>query len=107
LFALCFFGTLAFFALCIFRKSDQKNPMDRTLEKRQRDIVYLVCGIAILACIVLLLLIALIQLLSGKPWLQPLRPVLILESLAIFAFGIAWFVKGETLGILKDKRGGS
>jgi hypothetical protein len=107
LFALFFFGTLAFFALRIFRKSDQKNPMDRTLEKRQRDIVYLVCGIAICACIVLLLLIALIQLLSGKPWLQTLHPVLFLESLAIFAFGIAWFVKGGTLGILKDKKGGA
>jgi hypothetical protein len=28
------------------------------------------------------------------------------ETLAIWAFAIAWFVKGETLGILKDKKEG-
>ncbi len=29
--------------------------------------------------------------------LEDLRPVLWLESLALWAFGIAWFVKGRTL----------
>jgi hypothetical protein len=104
IFALCFFVTLAIFALWIFRKSDQKNPMDRTPEKRQRNIVYLVCGIAIFACLALIIFVQKLFL-PGNPWLQPLQPVLWLETLAIWAFAIAWFVKGETLGILKDKKG--
>jgi hypothetical protein len=121
LFAGIFFGTLAIFALWIFRKTDQKKGKlppnsqhknangtieiydNRTRRKKQRDIVYLICGITIVVCLVLLILIALVQLLflSGNPWLQPLHLVLVLESLAIWAFGIAWFVKGETF-ILKD-----
>jgi H+/gluconate symporter-like permease len=120
LFAGIFFGTLAIFALWIFRKTDQKKSKltpnsqhknanvtmeiydNRTPRKKQRDIVYLICGLTIVICLVLLILIALVQnlFLSGKPWLQPLPVVLVLESLAIWAFGIAWFVKGET--ILKD-----
>jgi hypothetical protein len=103
-FAACFLIALAIIAL-IFRKSDQKNPTDRTPEKLQRNKVYLLCSITIFACVVLLLLIALIQnlLLSGKPWLLSLHPILVLETLALWAFGFAWFVKGETLGFLKDK----
>ncbi len=127
LFAACFLGTLAIFALWIFRKTDQKKGKllpnsqrknangtieiydNRTPRKKQRDIVYLFCGIAIVVCLVLLVLIAFVQnvFLSGNPWLQPLHPVLVLETLAIWAFGIAWSVKGETLGILKDEEGGS
>jgi hypothetical protein len=103
IFAVCFFGTLAIFALWIFRKKDQKNL---TPEKLQRNKVYLFCGIAIVACLVLIFLVHNLFL-PGNPWLQPLHPVLYLETLAIWAFAIAWFVKGETLGILKDKKRGS
>src|SRR5258708_15178009 len=122
-FAACFLLALATFALWIFRKTDQKKGKlppnsqhknangtieiydNRTRRKKLRDKIYLSCGITILACLVLLVLIALVQnlFLSGKPWLQPLHPVLLLEWLALWAFGFAWFVKGETLCFLKDK----
>jgi hypothetical protein len=101
LFAACFFLTLAFFALVLFRKTDQKNPKRR---KRQRNMVYLFCGIAIVVSLALIGLVVLVSFLSGNPWLQPLNPVFWLEALAIEAFGVAWFVKGET--ILKDGKGG-
>jgi hypothetical protein len=94
LFAVCFFITLAIFALWLFRKTSPDGP---TPKKRQRNKVYFVCGSAIVLC---LLLIVLVQLLPRYPWLQALHPVFWFESLAIWAFGIAWFVKGET--ILKD-----
>jgi hypothetical protein len=99
-FAACFFLILALMAIFLFRRTDpNKNP---TRRKQQRNTVYLFCGIAILACVVLAALLLLVPNLPGTPWLQPLHPIFWLESLAIFAFGIAWFVKGETF-ILKDE----
>lgn len=94
-FVACFFITLAFFALVLFRRTDQKNP---TRRKRQRNKIYLFCGITILLCLALMFLDLF---LPGTPWLQSLDPGYWLESYAMFAFGIAWFVKGET--ILKDE----
>jgi hypothetical protein len=94
-FAACFFLTLAFFALVLFRRTD---PNQKTRQKQQRNMIYLFCGLAIVACIDL---IAVIQFLPSNPWVQPLHPVFWLESLATMAFGIAWFVKGKT--ILQDK----
>jgi len=96
IFSVGFFLTLAFFALVLFRKTDrQKKP---TRQKLQRNRAYLVCGITIIACLALL---GLMSFLPGSAWLQALHPVFWLESLAIWAFGIAWFVKGEA--ILKDR----
>ncbi len=108
LFAGIFFGTLALMAIFLFTRKNP-DPHKVTDRKRLRNKIYLICGITIVVCLVLLILIALVQnlFLSGKPLLQPLRPVLVLEWLATWAFGIAWFVKGETLGILKDKKEGS
>jgi hypothetical protein len=96
LFAVCFFLIIAVFALFLFRRTDpNKNP---TRRKQQRNTIYLICGITIVACV---LLIPLINILPGNTWLQPLHPVFWLESLALWAFGFAWLVKGET--ILKDE----
>lgn len=94
--AVCFFLVLAFFAIVLFRRTDAGT--NTTRRKQQRNTVYLVCGIAIVVCLVLIFLA---QRLADAPWLQQLHPVLWLESLAVFAFGIAWFVKGET--ILQDE----
>src|SRR5438105_4006044 len=49
LFAACFFLILALMAIFLFRRTDQDNP---TRRKRQRNVVYLICGIVILACLV-------------------------------------------------------
>jgi hypothetical protein len=109
-FAAFFIGSLAIMAL-IFRKKDPKP----TVEKLQRNKVYKWCSITIIACVVLLILIAIIQNLTSIPllksfhpilwlesvlwfeWLKPLNPVLWLECIALWAFGFAWFVKGETI----------
>jgi len=93
--AACFFVILALMALFLFRRTDQENP---ELRKQQRNTVYLICGIAIVLCLVL---IVVVNFLPGNSWLQPLHPILALEALASFAFGFAWFVKGGTF-ILKD-----
>jgi len=94
-FAMMLFLTLAFFSLVLFRKTNSTKTM--TPQKIKRNIVYTVCGITILACIALIILVELLQ----NPSLASLSPVFWLEALAIIAFGVSWFVKGEA--ILKDE----
>jgi hypothetical protein len=65
--------------------------------KRIRNGVYLACGIIILVCI---MLIAASNLLPLDASILAVHPTFWLESLAILAFGVSWFVKGEA--ILKD-----
>jgi hypothetical protein len=52
------------------------------------NIVYYAAGSVIVAC---LLLVAVSSRIPGS---EAIHPMLILETIAIFAFGLAWFVKG-------------
>jgi len=88
--AAAMFLVLAYFSLALFTRSGG-NP---TPAKLVRNRVYRSCGVIILACIALIGLYKL----AGSPgasggW----RPVFWLETLALWAFGFSWFVKGETL----------
>lgn len=93
-FAASYFAVLAFFALVLFRKSNPNIPP--TPMKIVRNAVYAACGYAIIACLVSIALVKLIDSAS----INALYPVFWLESIAVVAFGISWFVKGEA--ILKD-----
>jgi len=97
--AACFFVILAVMVIFLFRRTDQENP---TRRKLQRNTVYLICGIAIVLCLVL---IVVEHFLLSISWLQPHHPLFWLEVLAIEAFGFAWFIKGGTF-ILKDEKKG-
>jgi len=97
-FTVLFFSTLIYFSLFLFTKTDpEKSPTPRKL---QRNKVYRVCGITMSVCI---LLIAVYVFLPEKleEILRPYKIVFWLETAAIWAFGISWLVKGETL--LRDK----
>jgi hypothetical protein len=94
-FAACFFLTLAFFSLMLFRKTNPTRTPTR--RKLQRNIVYTVCGYTIIACLVLIVILALI---SDDSPVKKLDPVFWLESAAIVAFGVSWLTKGEA--ILED-----
>ena len=95
-FATFLFLTFAYFSLALFTKTaPDKTP---TPQKVQRNIVYRACGYTILACI---LLIAVVALTPVKYLVGRLTPVFWLESVAIVAFGVSWLTKGET--ILKDQ----
>lgn len=96
-FAGLFFLTLAFFSLHLFTKTDPNRSPTR--RKLQRNRIYRACGIAMLACVIL---IALYDFLPDTiaNTLTPTRPVYWLESVAIICFGVSWFTKGEA--ILKD-----
>jgi hypothetical protein len=115
--AACMFLILAFFSLYLFTKTKQ-SPLGfkrtvtsfrfraarqdelLTREKKMRNIVYIVCGVLILICIVL---VGLYNLFWQHTFIANIKPVLVLETLMIWAFGFSWFVKGETFW--KDKEG--
>ncbi len=91
-FAAAFFLTLAFFCLCLFRKTDPVKPM--TPQKVIRNRVYTACGYIILLCIALL---AIYGAFLQNTSIAQLRPVFWMEALAILSFGVSWLVKGEAL----------
>jgi hypothetical protein len=69
------------------------QPDPRTPGEKRQDVIYRCCGIGIVLCVVLG---ALSNLLPQS--VQNAVPVLfILEALAVFGFGLSWFVKGRTL----------
>lgn len=90
-----FFLTLAFFALVLFQRTDPGCVV--TPQKRMSNTIYLVTGLVILASVALEVADLFLQ--NIRP-LQALDPGFWLESLALLAFGVAWFVKGRT--ILRD-----
>lgn len=81
---------LAYFSLKIFTKS-AGHP---TPQKLIRNRVYTVCGGLILGCVVL---IGLYKSVLADSQLALWQPVFWLETLALWAFGFSWLVKGETL----------
>lgn len=92
-FAGVFFLSLVFFCLFLFPRDDgAPSPA-----KRERNLVYRVAGGTILVSIILLALVKF----TGV--LRVVHPQLWLETIAIMAFGVAWAVKGETLGVLRDR----
>lgn len=90
-----FFLTLVYFCLFLFRLSDKETP---TNEKFIRNLIYLFCGYAMIACLVL---IGIANIPAIAPLVRGCKPVFWLEACAILFFGVSWFVKGEA--ILKDR----
>ena len=99
LFATLYFATLAYFSLFLFTKSDpSQSPTPRKL---QRNRVYRICGYLIVWALVAIALLAVLPD-SITAAFADLDPVFWLESVAVIAFGVSWFVKGE--GILEDEK---
>ncbi len=94
-FAGVFFLTLTFFCWYLFPRTTDNPP---TRRKLRRNTVYRVTGALILVSIVL---VAVAEFTGVAAWAHPM---LWLETVAIVAFGVAWAVKGETLGVLRDLR---
>jgi hypothetical protein len=94
-FASLLFLTLAYFCLFLFRMTATNVRLTR--KKLQRNQVYTVCGWLIVASLASILLFKV----AKRPYLfGRLGAMFCFETIALFAFGFAWLVKGET--ILKD-----
>ena len=69
-----------------------------TRRKRQRNRVYAFCGVVIMLCNVVMAAQTIPVVFKR---MDPYRPLLASETLAIAAFGVAWLTKGK--GLLKDR----
>ncbi len=94
IFAAIFFAIMAYFSLVLFTKSSKAV---QTPEKLKRNRIYIICGGTIVACIVLMFFLTFVP--TESP-IRAIKPVLLLETIAVEAFGFSWLVKGEA--ILKD-----
>jgi hypothetical protein len=86
------FIVFACFSICLFTRGSPEP----TSRKRNRNILYRISGYTIVASIGL---IALYFIFFEKryPALRNYHPVFWLESIALWAFGIAWLTKGKAL----------
>ena len=85
--------------LSMFVVTRTKSGLPLNPRKKRRNIIYRACGYTILACIIMM---GIVGIPSIKEHVQQCNPVFWLESIAVFAFGASWLIKGET--ILKDRK---
>ncbi len=95
-FSALFFLSLSYNSIFLFTR---RHPGVMGREKKRRNVIYRVCGIIMLLSIVCISVYT--YALKGT-WVSQFYPVLLLESIGLFAFGVSWIVKGNTL--LRDKR---
>lgn len=89
------FLTLAYFCLVLFKTTAENRVLTR--QKLQRNLVYTICGYAILASIAAIVILKW----QHVVYLGKLGSVFFFETTSLLAFGTAWMVKGETF--LKDE----
>lgn len=97
-FATLLFLTLAYFSLFLFTETHPAHLQPMTKRKRERNVVYYICGWLILGSIAAVLVI---HIALHVDRFGPLPVLFLFETIAIEAFGISWLVKGEF--ILKDQ----
>lgn len=93
-----FLLVLATFSLWLFPKTREGKKVEKGTMKYRRNIVYYISGVVIILCVLTLAI-------GFKLFPEELakhKLTFILESVALFAFGISWLVKGEQI-ILKDQ----
>jgi hypothetical protein len=95
IFGTLFFLALSFNSLFLFTR---RHPGVMGKEKKHRNVIYRTCGIVMLVAIGG---ITLSTLFLRESVVTAWHPVLILESVALAAFGTSWMVKGNTL--FKDR----
>jgi hypothetical protein len=95
-FSALFFLALSFNSIFLFTR---RHPGVMGREKKKRNIIYRTCGIVMLLSIVCM---SIYTIFLRETSISKIYPVLILESIALVAFGISWLVKGNTL--FRDKR---
>ncbi len=97
--AIGMFTTLAYFSLFLFTKT--KKGVAPTPRKMIRNRWYRGFGVTIVFCIIL---IPIFNSFPEGSTIADLQPAFWLESLALWAFGFAWAMKGEARWLLPDTK---
>jgi hypothetical protein len=90
------FSILAYFCFGPFRKDTRGKPGKRGLRSR----IYLVCGLVMAVCIVFMFVT---NLALPQPVVVGLRLGYWAETVALGAFGVAWFTAGKWVRLLVDE----
>ncbi len=89
-------ATLFFLSLSIMSMVNFRRTGDRvSFGKKENHKLFLVCGIVMILCLVLITVYSLWMQGIFK-WLDAINPVFCFEAIALIAFGISWLVKGQT-----------
>lgn len=91
-FAAVFLVGMALVSWFLFTRSDTP-PEDRPAAKNTRNVIYRTCAILVLAFTAL----AGLSSLAPQSFIDDVHPLFWCEALATFAFGFAWWIKGQTL----------
>lgn len=83
------FLILAFFCLVLFTMTS--DPENMTDQKRQRNVLYNVCGYGILVCMAVIVW----SLSWDEATVLKYKPVFMMEAFALLLFSVSWLVKGE------------
>ena len=92
--AVLFFFTLSYFSYFLFTKTSKNKQM--TAQKKTRNKIYRLCAYAMIGCMFATAIYYLLPQ-STQNMLAVIKPIFILESSMIVAFGISWFTKGRGL----------
>ena len=86
IFAICFFGLLAYNALFLFTKSVTKDKTKMTGGKKKRNLIFRICGFGMIVSFLAIVPISIFELWGG---------VWIVETIALTFFGISWLTKAN------------
>lgn len=98
IFAAALFLVLSYFCLFLFTRTTPGGIPTR--RKRQRNMVYKVCGVIMIFSMVVM---TSLHIPAVGQFFQHIDMLFTFETVCLFAFGVAWLTKGEA--ILKDNEG--
>ncbi len=95
IFAGLFFASVAIMSLSYFPRSDGflKSIDGKMTQKGKRNRTFKICGWIIIGCLAILGLYFILE----PAFTKDFPVVFVFETIAIWAFGISWLTKGETL----------
>ena len=93
--AIGFFGALAFMSFFLFTKTGNKSTMSK--QKKIKNVIYRVCGVGMIASFSLMLL-------NLIPGVNIYCLTWIVETVALFFFGLSWIVKSDAIPFLQDNK---
>lgn len=99
------FTYLGLFCLFVLKRilPDRHIRNGRLIEtKRRRNRLYSYCGIIILACVAVLALKGWLGSDAFLAWWNGYNLTFFVETIALWAFGVAWFAKGRVFAPLND-----